>query len=125
MMTLKHLQPRAFIGAPVIAVAALAVPAEAQRYGSVTVYNDINFQGESATFSGEMPNLTQNGWNDRISSITIPDGQVWEVCVDINYGGGCHRLTSSVPDLRNVGLNDKISSIRPLGGRYGNYNRDV
>src|SRR2546422_8612154 len=105
-LTLKYLQPKMFITALALAVAGLGASAAAQsRWGSITVYNDINFQGESTTFNGNMPNLVENGWNDRISSVRIPDGQAWEVCVDVNFGNRCQVLTSSVSDLRSMGLN--------------------
>ena len=99
-----------------IAVAALssAIAAQSrQDYGSrITVYADINFAGQSASFDGDTPNLTTAGWNDNISSIRVPNGETWEICVDENYRNQCQAVTGSVADLRTTGWNDKISSIR-------------
>lgn len=37
----------------------------------VTVYDDFNFRGRSATFTGSVPNLNAVGWNDRIRSMLV------------------------------------------------------
>jgi Beta/Gamma crystallin len=93
------------------------------------VYADINFAGQSASFDGDTPNLTSAGWNDTISSIRVPNGETWEVCVDENYGNQCQAVTGSVADLRSMGWNDKISSLRRVNnagtrdGRWGRGNQ--
>ena len=106
-----------------IAVTALGGVASAQSrqdYGSrMTVYADINFAGQSASFDGDTPNLVSAGWNDNISSIRVPNGETWEICVDANYGNQCQAVTGSVPDLRSMGWNDKISSIRRINNTSG------
>jgi len=97
----------------VIAPGGVASAQSGQRYGSrITVYADINFAGQSASFDGDTPNLVAAGWNDTISSIRVPNGETWEVCVDENYGNQCQAVTGSVPDLRSMGWNDRISSVR-------------
>ena len=62
-----------------IAVTALSGVASAQsrqRSGSrITVYADINFAGQSATFDDDTPNMASAGWNDNVSSIRVPDGE--------------------------------------------------
>jgi hypothetical protein len=91
---------------------------------SVTVYDDPNFRGQSATFRDDTPNMVSFNMNDRVSSIRIPDGEAWEVCQDIDYGNQCQVLTSSVADLRGMGWNDRISSLRRAnngGYRDGEY----
>jgi hypothetical protein len=107
-----------------IAVTALGGVASAQSgqgYSSlITVYADINFAGQSAMFDGDTPNLVSAGWNDNISSIRVPNGETWEICVDANYGNQCQAVTGSIADLRGMGWNDRISSIRRInngGGR--------
>lgn len=107
-----------------IAVAVLGGAASAQsrqdRGSRITVYADINFAGQSASFDGDTPNLVSAGWNDNISSIRVPNGETWEICVDENYGNQCQAVTGSVADLRSMGWNDKISSVRRVdngGGR--------
>jgi hypothetical protein len=113
-----------------IAIAAPGGVASAQSrqdYGSrITVYADINFAGQSASFDGDTPNLTAAGWNDNISSIRVPNGETWEICVDENFGNQCQAVTGSVADLRSTGWNDRISSIRRVdtrGGRGRGWNR--
>jgi Beta/Gamma crystallin len=104
-------------GALLIAFVALQGSAAAQ----VTVYSDINFEGNSRTFNGDVANLTDQGFNDAISSIQIPRGEQWQFCQDVNYGGSCQTLQGSIADLRNINWNDRISSIRRVrGGGYGN-----
>jgi hypothetical protein len=104
-------------GALLIAFVALQGSAAAQ----VTVYSDINFEGNSRTFNGDVANLTDQGFNDAISSIQIPRGEQWQFCQDANYGGSCQTLQGSIADLRNINWNDRISSIRRVrGGGYGN-----
>jgi hypothetical protein len=93
---------------------------------SVTVYDDPNFRGQSATFRDDTPNLVSFNMNDKVSSIRIPDGEAWEVCQDIDYGNQCQVLTSSVADLRSMGWNDRISSLRraSMGGYRDGVYRD-
>jgi hypothetical protein len=108
-------------GALLIAFVALQGSAAAQ----VTVYSDINFEGNSRTFNGDVANLTDQGFNDAISSIQIPRGEQWQFCQDANYGGSCQTLQGSIADLRNINWNDRISSIRRVrGGGYGNRSYD-
>ena len=104
-------------GALLIAFVALQGSAAAQ----VTVYSDINFEGNSRTFNGDVANLADQGFNDAVSSIQIPRGEQWQFCQDANYGGSCQTLQGSIADLRNINWNDRISSIRRVrGGGYGN-----
>jgi hypothetical protein len=37
----------------------------------VTVYDDFNFRGRSATFTSSVSNLSSLGWNDRIRSMLV------------------------------------------------------
>ena len=78
----------------------------------VSVYADPNFQGQSATFRDDTPNLMPFNLNDKASSIRIPAGETWQVCVDSDYRNQCQVLSNSVADLRSIGMNDRISSLR-------------
>ena len=106
-------------GALLIAFVALQGSAAAQ----VTVYADINFEGNSRTFNGDVPNLVEMGFNDAISSIQIPRGEQWQFCQDVNFGGSCQTLQGSIADLRNINWNDRISSMRRVRGGVFNRNR--
>ena len=96
------------------------------RYGTgMTVFANPNFRGRSTQLQGDIPDLREYGMNDQITSLQIPSGQTWEICVDVDYQGQCQTVTGSVADLRDVGWNDRISSMRRVGRgyrarRYGN-----
>jgi len=77
------------------------------------VYTNPNYSGRSLEITGDTPDLRSAGLNDQVSSIEIPNGQAWEICVDIDYGNECTVLTNDVSDLGRIGWNDRISSIRP------------
>ena len=115
-----------------LAVSAFSLDASAQRgrgsggyngYSGITVYEDPDFRGDSFTFRNEVPDLRQNGLNDRISSLEVDGSQAWEVCRDVNFGGGCRVFQGTIDDLRSEGWNDRISSMRAVGFARGNDNR--
>src|SRR5262245_32198295 len=99
----------------------LAAPASAQfgRRG-VTVFADIDFSGGSQVITGDVPDMRALGLNDTISSIHIPNGQVWQICEDINFQGRCQTVSGDLSDLRNGNWNDKISSMRLVNGANRN-----
>jgi hypothetical protein len=90
------------------------------RGAALTVYDNPDFRGSSATFGNEIADMREYSLNDRITSLRIDNGQAWEVCQDINFGGRCRVFSASVPDLREAGWNDRISSVRPVGYARGN-----
>jgi hypothetical protein len=75
---------------------------------------NTNFGGQSAMFRNDTPNLIPFNMNDKVSSIRIPNGEDWEVCLDVDYRNQCQVLSDSVADLRSMGWNDRISSIRQV-----------
>ncbi len=81
---------------------------------SITVYEDANFRGASATFNGEMPNLGRRQLNDNISSMQM--NGTWEVCTDPYFRGTCQTFTGDVRNLNSSMVNDRISSLRPVRG---------
>jgi hypothetical protein len=121
-MTTRTDLPRWHFGLwTVIALIALGATISAQsRQEStrgVTVYADPDFSGHSASFRDDTPNLGSYSWNDRISSIRIPNGETWEVCQDVDYKKQCQMLSGDVADLHAMGLNDRISSLRRVNNR--------
>ena len=118
-----------FAFALVLSVSALSLDASAQRgrfggYSGITVFEDPDFRGDSVTFRNDVPDLRQEGLNDRISSLEVDGNQAWEVCRDVNFGGGCRVFQGSIENLRSEGWNDRISSMRPVGyARNSNNNR--
>jgi Beta/Gamma crystallin len=86
----------------------------------ITVFEDSNFRGKSATFRDDVPDLRRFDLNDRITSLRVTPGELWEACIDINYGGRCQVFSGSEPDLkRRSGWNDEISSLRRVRGSRG------
>lgn len=83
--------------------------------GSITVYSDAQYRGQSQTYTEEVSNLRNTGMNDRISSIQLRGA--WEVCTDAYFRGSCQIISQDVWNLRDTGLNDRISSMRPAS-RY-------
>ena len=88
------------------------------RGGGIVVFTDSDFQGESASFRDDTPDLVGYGLNDKISSIRIAPGEVWEVCQDIDYANRCQVINRSVTNLRSIGWDDRISSLRRVRGRF-------
>jgi hypothetical protein len=99
--------------------------AQGRRFGAVgiTVFEDPNYRGKSATFREDVPDLRTFNLNDRVSSLRVAPGEMWEVCFDVEYGGRCQVFAANEPDLRRRGdWNDEISSLRRVrggGGRTG------
>lgn len=86
--------------------------------GSAVIFTDANYRGASQRIDGEVPNLANTGFNDRISSMQLRGR--WEVCTDAYFRGYCQIVDGDVRNLANSGLNDRISSMRPVrgGGRW-------
>ena len=89
----------------------------------IVVYANPNFGGRRASFNGDVPDVRRYGMNDQITSIAVPNGETWEICVDIDYQGACRTIRGDVSDLRAMGWNDSISSMRRVSNAYGNRNR--
>jgi hypothetical protein len=107
----------------------------------VTVYRDVNFQGQARNFDSSMEDLRRTGFNDRISSFRVSTRGTWGggpgdarenrrwawgrpsvprsgACFyrDINYGG--QYFCASVGETSEqvpAGMNEQISSIRVFG----------
>lgn len=82
--------------------------------GSITVYRDANFRGQSQTFDGEVSNLGRSGMNDAISSMQMRGR--WEACTDANFRGQCVEFDGEASNLSRFRMNDSISSLRPVWG---------
>jgi hypothetical protein len=117
---------RAFVGVALGVVAMVSAPTVVHgQGGTITVWSDADYRGQSATLRGPTPDLRAYGLNNAISSLRIASGQ-WEVCEQPNFQGRCQVLSAtSVRDLgKTTGWNDRISSLRPVrtgmsGGNVG------
>jgi hypothetical protein len=113
-----------WLGALLASVLLSGVAVSAQDWrtasgrGGVTVFAERDYRGAAVTLLGDTADLRRYSLNDKVSSIAIPPGEVWEVCQDINYGNRCVVFSSSIPDLGRFGWNDRISSLRPVRGGY-------
>jgi hypothetical protein len=107
-----------------LCIVGVSMPASAQSRRNagrgITVYADPDFRGQSMTLRDDTPDLRGYGFNDKISSIEVPNGESWEMCQDINYGNRCQVISGSVSDLRGMGWSDRISSLRRVGNGFGN-----
>ena len=101
--------------------AATAQPQERQMGGvGITVYDDSGYRGENATFRSDQPDLGRSRFANRISSLQVAPGEVWEVCEGANYRQPCQVFSGTEPDLRQRRWNDRISSLRRVrSGRGG------
>ena len=68
-------------------------------------FADADYRGKAEAVFNETADLQDLGFNNQVSSIEIPPGQVWEVCGDPNYQNHCEVLDRSVPNLAAIGMN--------------------
>lgn len=98
--------------------------------GRIEVYGDVDFRGPSLNIDGDINNLRNSGFNDRIQSMRIFSGN-WEACEDRDYGGAClvfgpgdyrrlpPQLDRSISSMRRIGNNDPSwVGITPGGQNY-------
>ena len=86
----------------------------------ITVYEDVNYRGENATFLDDVPSLNRYGLSRRISSLRVGPGEYWEGCEEPNYRGRCQVFSNTESNLGRVGWNDRIQSLRrPRSGGGG------
>ncbi len=81
---------------------------------SALVFDGGDMRGRSLALRGEVANLTDQGFNDRIQSMVIESGN-WEFCVHFNFGGECRVFGPG--EYRNLDrtFNRAITSARPVG----------
>ncbi|MCC7181244.1 MAG: hypothetical protein IT177_22900 [Acidobacteria bacterium] len=108
----------------VAAVCALALgrPAAQQRdIGGIgiTVFEDRNFRGENATFLQDTPTLGSFRLDNRISSLRVGPGEMWEACEEAYFRGRCQVFSGTESDLGRVRWDNRISSLRRVQGGGG------
>lgn len=84
-------------------------------WGGVVLYEHGDFQGRQLALREAVPDLGEQDFNDRASSIEVISGQ-WEFCLDAQYRGQCFVLGPGRHNLERS-RNDRISSVRPLNRR--------
>jgi hypothetical protein len=105
------------------AAAVLATLTNVALAGEMTIFADSNFRGARVTLERDARNLSDVGFNDRISSLVIRSG-TWQLCEDANFRGRCAELGPG--EYRQLPFNDAVSSIReiPRGGPGRGPDRD-
>ena len=104
-----------------VASATLAGQRPPNTSAGITVFEDVNFAGNRATFVRDTPDLRPSRFDKRISSIVVGPGELWEVCDGRDYSGRCEAFSGEVPDLVRRNWNDKIQSLRLVrSGGTGN-----
>lgn len=107
------------------AAAVLATLANTAFAGEMTIFADSNFRGNRVTLERDARNLSDFGFNDRISSVVIRSG-TWQLCQDANFRGRCAELGPG--EYRQLPFNDSVSSIREISrggpGRGPGWDRD-
>lgn len=111
----------ALLAAAVLAAAPAGRAQQADETGQMggvglTVFADAEYHGRNATFRHDTPDLKPYGMDDRITSLRVAPGEVWEVCELANYEGRCQVFAGAQPSLRSSGWSDIISSVRRIRG---------
>jgi len=95
-----------------LAAATLALAGHASA--EITFYEHDNYGGREFTTRNAVENFTNNGFNDRASSVVVQRDN-WEICEAAGFGGQCRVLRPGrYPSLNQMGLNDRISSVRMI-----------
>lgn len=86
--------------------------------GAAMLFSDADFRGQRIPVTDREPDLSRNGFNDRVSSIQFNGGR-WQLCSDAGFRGRCMTVDGNVRNFAELGFNDQISSLRRLGGGDG------
>ena len=105
------------------ALVATSIASFAARAGEITLYQHEGFQGQRISFSGTTPNIRNNGFNDRTSSIVVHSGR-WQACMDADFQGECIELVPGQYASIDHRFNDRISSLREIEERWDGRDRD-
>jgi hypothetical protein len=84
----------------------------------ITVFEDRNFRGDTATYQSNVSSLPSR-FNNRISSVRVGNGEQWQVCDQPNYRGQCVTISGEESDLGRNDWDNRISSMRRLRGGGG------
>jgi hypothetical protein len=93
-------------------IALLTLMAAQVQAASITVFTGPDFRGEQRTFDRAAPRLGDVGWDDRIASVQIRDGE-WELCQGEQFME-CITVSRDAPNLARWAMDYEVSSLRPL-----------
>ena len=88
---------------------------EGRHRARAVIYSNRDFRGERFVVNGNyLPNLANNGFNDRAQSLRV-EGGTWMFCSDANLQGQCRTFApGSYAELPGA-LNNRLSSGRRVG----------
>jgi Beta/Gamma crystallin len=86
--------------------------------GNLELFAGTRYSGQRVIVDRAESNLRRVNFNDRASSLRVPRGEAWEVCVNADFDD-CRVVENDVPDLGPIGLNREISSARPRPLGFG------
>lgn len=113
-MTIQRVWALARMGLVALSMVLVLAPAAAQE---IKLYEHVGYVGADVSFTTDIPNLVDEGFNDVASSLRVTGR--WEVCEDVNYGGRCRVFDADSTSLVPLGWNDIISSVRRVSGGGG------
>jgi hypothetical protein len=88
---------------------------EGRRGARAVIYSNRDFRGDRFVVNGNyLPNLANNGFNDRAQSLRV-EGGTWMFCSDANLQGQCRTFApGSYAELPRA-LDGRLSSGRRVG----------
>ena len=100
-----------------VASSTLAGQRPPNTSAGITVFEDVNFAGNRATFVRDTPDLRPSRFDKRISSIVVGPGELWEVCDGRDYSGRCEAFSGEVPGSRPPQLErqDPVAAAGAIG----------
>ena len=78
----------------------------------VKLWIDANYKNGPWLVSEDIANFKDYGFNDKISSINVPNGMKVTLYEHSNYKGKSITLSGDVPNFKNIGFNDMASSLK-------------
>ena len=79
---------------------------------TITVFEGSGFRGQRQSFRGSIPRLRNQGWSDRIGSVTIGAGE-WDLCANEEFRD-CVTVSEDQADLTSQRLDYRARSLRPV-----------
>ena len=96
----------------ILLTGAIAAPLSASA-AEIVVYADAFYSGGDRRYTDSIANLSDDRFNDRISSIRVERG-VWTVCTDRNFRGRCETVNGDISNLASTIENRDFISLTRL-----------
>lgn len=79
---------------------------------SITVFEGSGFRGQQRSFQGRVPRLRNQGWDNRVGSVTVSAGE-WDLCANEEFRD-CVTISEDQAELISKRLDYRIRSLRPV-----------